>query len=145
MDNNIALRAGDTILVPEETNNKIYVLGDVNRPGVFPIKGEVTLLQALAMAGGPVQRSFGTAQSAHVVRRNGDGRPQLAGASATVQALPNGGVLISVNLQALLRGADRSADVVVHPGDVVVVPQSGLAGLSLILNILSGILGVFGP
>jgi len=34
---------------------------------------------------------------------------------------------------------------VVQPGDVVVVPQSGLAGLSLILNILSGILGVFGP
>jgi polysaccharide export outer membrane protein len=145
MDNNIPLRAGDTLLIPEETNNKIYVLGDVNRPGMFPIKGEVTLLQALAMAGGPVQRSFGTAQSAHIVRRNGDGRPQLASASATVQALPNGGVLISVNLQALLRGADKSADMVVQPGDVVVVPQSGLAGLSLILNILSGILGVFGP
>ncbi len=145
MDNNITLRAGDTLLVPEETNNKVYVLGDVNRPGVFPIKGEVTLLQALAMAGGPVQRSFGTAQSAHIVRRNGDGRPQLASASANVQSLPSGGLLISVNLQAVLRGSDRTGDVVVQPGDVVVVPQSGLAGLSLILNILSGIFGIIGP
>lgn len=144
MDHNVALRPGDTLFVPEEINNKIYVLGDVNHPGVFPIKGEVTLLQALAMAGGPVQRSLGTAQSAHIVRRSGD-QPQLASASGKVERLPNGGVLISINLQALLRGADRSADIVVQPGDVVVVPQSGLAGLSLILNILSGILGVFGP
>lgn len=144
MDNNIRLAAGDTILVPEEINNKIYVLGDVVRPGVYPIKGEVTLLQALAIAGGPVQRSIGTAQSAHIVRRNGD-LPQLASASGSVERLPNGGLLISVNLQTLLRGADRSTDVVVQPGDVLVVPQSGLAGLSLILNILSGILGVFGP
>ncbi|MDR7421719.1 MAG: SLBB domain-containing protein, partial [Armatimonadota bacterium] len=45
MSHNVRLRPGDTLLVPEETNNKIYVLGDVNSPGVFPLKGEVTLLQ----------------------------------------------------------------------------------------------------
>ena len=142
MSQNILIQPGDTLIIPEETNNKVYVIGDVNNPGVFLVKGQVTLLQALAIAGGPVQRGLATAKSAHIVRRNGDTGRIVAGA-ATVQPLPNGGALITVDLQAMLRGGDVTRDVMVEPGDVVVVPQSGLSTFQAILNILSGLFIIF--
>jgi polysaccharide export outer membrane protein len=140
MSHNVRLRPGDTLLVPEETNNKIYVLGDVNSPGVFPLKGEVTLLQAVAMAGGPVQRGPATARAVHIVRRGAVERAVVAGAVADVkvEALPGGRALISADLGALLRNS-ATRDIAVQPGDVIVVPQSGLTGLQVALNILAGL------
>ncbi|MGH2395634.1 MAG: SLBB domain-containing protein [bacterium] len=140
MSHNITLQPGDSLFIAEETNNKIYVLGDVNRPGVFALKGDVTLLQALAMAGGPVQRAVGTARSANVVRRTQT--ESVLASTAQVEPLPNGGSLISVDLQALQAG-DLRRDVTLKPGDVVVVPLSGVTGIQAILNILSGILSTF--
>ncbi len=142
MSRNIALRPGDSLFIPEETNNKVFVLGDVNHPGVFVMKGEMSMLQAIAMAGGPVQRGAGTASAAHILRRGNAGREQIVASSAQVETLPQGGTLVTVNLRALVAG-DVTRDVTVRPGDVVVVPQSGLSGLQVILNILSGIIGVF--
>jgi polysaccharide export outer membrane protein len=139
---NITLRPGDTMIVPEETNNRVYVLGDVSNPGVFPLKGETTLLQAIAMAGGPVSRGPATARRAHVIRRSGDGNQLVAGAAAKVDPLPSGGALITVDLQALINGGHVYREVLVRPGDVVVVPQSGVIGLGVILTILSGFMGV---
>jgi polysaccharide biosynthesis/export protein len=142
MSQNIALRPGDTIIVPEETNNKIYVLGDVTTPGVYPLKGNVTLLQAVAMAGGPVQRGFATAKTVQVVRRNGVTSPLVA-SQAKVEPLPNASTLITVDLQALIQRGDATRDVPVAPGDVVVIPQSGLSGFQMILSILAGITAPF--
>lgn len=142
MSENLEMRAGDTLFIPEETNTKIYVIGDVNNPGVFPVKGEITLLQALALAGGPTQRGVATAGAVHVVRRTGNGKIIVASA-AKVESLPNGGTLITANLQTMLRGDRVGQEVMVQPGDVVVVPQSGLSGVQVILSILSGILNIF--
>ena len=35
----------------------VYVMGEVQRPGELPINGRLTLLEALAMAGGPIKRT----------------------------------------------------------------------------------------
>lgn len=141
MNRNISLQAGDTLFIPEDTDNKIYVLGDVNSPGVFALKGNVTLLQAIAMAGGPVQRGAATARSIQVVRRTGDGKQLIAGAGR-VEALPNGGAVMTVDLEAMIRG-DATRDVAVQPGDVVVLRQTTLGGMQVILNILSGLGSLF--
>lgn len=140
MSHNVTLQAGDSLFIPEETNNKIYVLGDVGRPGIFILKGEVTVLQAVAMAGGPNQRGVASARTIHIVRRGGTEQHRLASA-AKVESLPNGGALITLDLRALQAG-DVKQDVTMKPGDVVVVPQSGLSGMQVILSILSGILGI---
>ncbi|MDR7532936.1 MAG: SLBB domain-containing protein [Armatimonadota bacterium] len=144
MSRNIRLAPGDALMVPEETNNKIYVVGDVNHPGVFPLKGDVTLLQAVALAGGPVQRGPATARTVHIVRRGGVERAVVAGAGreVKVEALPGGRALISADLQALLRHS-ATRDIAVQPGDVIVVPQSGLTGLQVALNILAGLVWPF--
>lgn len=51
--NNVQIYPGDLVLVPRA--GIVYVLGDVNRPGGFVMQdsGKITLLQALAQAGGP--------------------------------------------------------------------------------------------
>ncbi len=41
-----------SVFIKEYTSQKLTVEGSVNRPGVFPISGKTTLLQAIAMAGG---------------------------------------------------------------------------------------------
>jgi polysaccharide biosynthesis/export protein len=145
MSHNIPLQPGDNLFIPEETNNKIYVLGDVSRPGVFPMKGEVTLLQAIAMAGGPIQRGFGTAKTVHILRRNGTPEPpQIARvAGVRVEPLANGASMVTVDIQALVARGDIGRDVGVVAGDVVVVPQTTIGGFQVVLNILSGIFTIF--
>ena len=145
MTHNIVLQPGDSLFVPEEINNKFYVLGDVGRPGVFTTKGDLTILQAVAMAGGPVQRGAATAKTAHILRRNGNPEPALTAsvAGVKVEPLPNGASMVTVDLRVLVQTGDVRRDVPIQAGDVVVVPQTSLAGMSGILSILSGIFWFF--
>jgi polysaccharide export outer membrane protein len=41
-----------SVFIKEYTSQRLTVEGSVNKPGVFPISGKTTLLQAIAMAGG---------------------------------------------------------------------------------------------
>lgn len=41
-----------TVLVEEFTNQRVTVEGEVNKPGVYPLEGSMTLLQSIALAGG---------------------------------------------------------------------------------------------
>jgi polysaccharide export outer membrane protein len=138
MDRNVILQPGDLVTVPEDTTSKIYIIGDVKSPGVFPLKTDVTLLQAIAMAGGPEQRGFATAKSAYIIRRSGIGPQQeMTAGPARSSALPNGGTLITADLGAIMK--DPTRDVTVQPGDVLVLPMSSLGALQVIMNIISGI------
>ncbi|HXF81477.1 MAG TPA: polysaccharide biosynthesis/export family protein [bacterium] len=137
MSRNLPLGAGDTLMIPEELNNKIYVLGDVNAPGVFVLREDVTLLQALAMAGGPAQRGYGTARSVHIVRRSAT--PPRVPRGVTVERMEGRGFLITADLQALLRDGAAAHDLTVTAGDIIVVPQSGLSGMQSVLAILAGV------
>jgi len=51
---NVVLRDGDVILVPRAES--IYVLGQVKTPGAIPLEKAVTVMQALALAGGVAER-----------------------------------------------------------------------------------------
>jgi len=41
-----------TVMVVEVADRVVYVMGEVNTPGAVPLKGPMTVLQALAVAGG---------------------------------------------------------------------------------------------
>lgn len=137
MQFNILLQPGDTVLIPE-LQRQVFVLGDVRNPGAFPIDTELTLLEALALAGGPVPRNVSTARRVHIVRRPGG--PSVRDAEGvTVERRADGGALIAVDLDVLQRGVP-DANLAIVAGDVIVVPQNNLGGLQVILNILSGVL-----
>lgn len=50
-DARIKLKDGDVVLVQEAS--KVYVIGEVKSPGAYPVQREMTLMQLLAVAGGP--------------------------------------------------------------------------------------------
>jgi polysaccharide export outer membrane protein len=71
LTNNVQIYPGDLIVVPRA--GIVYVLGDVNRPGGFVMQdsGRITLLQALAQAGGASKSA--SLSKAILMRKNGDG------------------------------------------------------------------------
>jgi polysaccharide export outer membrane protein len=78
---NILLQNGDMMFVPKAS--AFFVLGEVNKPGTFPLDKETSVLEAVTLAGG-----FGptaAASGVKVLRRNADGKQEtialdLAGA-----------------------------------------------------------------
>ena len=54
LNQNVALKDGDTIFVPRAES--VYVFGQVKNPGAYPIQRNTTVLQALSLAGGVNER-----------------------------------------------------------------------------------------
>jgi len=52
LSQNYTLESGDSLFVPLSLENNIYVLGQVNSPGLYPIKDECTVVKAITLAGG---------------------------------------------------------------------------------------------
>jgi polysaccharide biosynthesis/export protein len=85
----------------------IYVMGEVASPGEFPVRKPTTLLQAIALGGG---LSPFAADRRIQVHRKLDGRDQIH----------------LFNYRDFTRGADPAGNIVLRPGDVVVVPERRL-------------------
>ena len=62
------LENGAVVLVPEETKNFVYIVGEVKQPGAYRIKGDVNLLQVISWAGG---LSDWAQKTKILLRRNG--------------------------------------------------------------------------
>ncbi len=105
-----ALRAGSTILVPKveaagPEGDVVYVYGRVARPGVFSIDEARTVLQAVLLAGGPVD----DADMDHVrVVRPGPVRARV----------------FAVDLDDYVEEGVLFANMSLLPGDTVTVPRS---------------------
>jgi protein involved in polysaccharide export with SLBB domain len=95
------------------TPQRVFVGGEVGRPGVQPLLGPLTALQAVMVAEG--MRESAQPRDALVLRR---------GPHEERQVLP-------VDLAALMSGQQGAQDVVLQPYDVVIVPRSGIASLNV--------------
>ncbi len=100
-----------TIGVVSSNNARFFVLGQVARPGDFPLRGRTTVLQGLALAGG--LREFAKTDSIVIVRQDKGfflpkGRPSEA--------------FITVNYKKLEGARDVGENVVLRPGDTILVP-----------------------
>ena len=92
-----------TISVSQVLGNKIYVIGQVNRPGDFVVNPQVDVMQALSMAGGLT--AFANTNDIKILRRTG--------ARQTA---------ISFKYNEVLKGRDLSQNIVLQSGDIVAVP-----------------------
>ena len=70
---NVLLRDGDTIFVPKA--EMVFVFGQVKNPGGYPVQRDMTVLQALSLAGGITDR--GTTARVRVVRIIGDKKQDI--------------------------------------------------------------------
>jgi polysaccharide export outer membrane protein len=93
-----------TVSVQEIKGNKVYVIGQVNKPGDFVVNPRVDVMQALSMAGGTTP--FAALGDIMILRRTDTGQQQ---------ALP-------FRYTDVVRGRNLDQNITLQAGDVVVVP-----------------------
>ena len=103
MEQNPELQDGDLVLVP--ASQRIWVTGAVQRPGSFDYQPNMTVLDAISIAGGP--RSLEESDLSAVKIVSGD----------TVR---------TVNLEAAFRTGALSVEPI-RPGDIIIVPERAKA------------------
>ncbi len=69
LSKNVALEPGDTIFVQKAP--MVYIYGEVQRGGAYPLTRNMTVMQALALGGGVTVR--GTERGIQISRRTGNG------------------------------------------------------------------------
>jgi polysaccharide biosynthesis/export protein len=98
------LRPGDIVVVPE--GNQVYVVGNVLKPSTIPLREELTVTRAIAIAGGTAPST--KKDRVRIVR-------QIPGSVGKQE--------IFVDLTAIDK--QRALDLVLMPNDIVDVPISG--------------------
>jgi polysaccharide export outer membrane protein len=92
-----------TVIVTQINSRKIFVLGEVLRPGTFPMLPHMTVLQALSAAGGFTQ--FAKEKGVYVLRT-------VNGRQTT----------LPFNYKEVVRGRNAEQNIELKPGDTIVVP-----------------------
>lgn len=94
---------GVSIIVKEVNSFSVFVLGEVLRPGKFQLRSETSLLQAITLSGGFTQ--YAVSDRIILLRR-------IAGRETRRQ----------IRFSDIVDGRDPDANVVLQPGDTIVVP-----------------------
>lgn len=91
-----------TVIVQEARSHKFNIIGEVHKPGTYVLSAPMTVLDAIALAGG--FREWAKVKSIYVLR----------------EGLPGGPQRIPFNYKAVVKGA--STDVQLKVKDTIVVP-----------------------
>lgn len=89
-----------TVSVTQATSARIYVVGQIVRPGEFPLSGRMTVLKALALAGG--FKEFAKSDSIVIVREDQ--------------------TVIPFNYKRVAEAKDVAQNVLLLAGDTIIVP-----------------------
>jgi polysaccharide export outer membrane protein len=89
-----------TVSVSQANSARVYVVGQMVKPGEFPLSGGMTVLKALALAGG--FKEFAKPESIVIVREDQS--------------------VIPFNYKRVTDGKDMSQNVLLAAGDTIVVP-----------------------
>jgi polysaccharide export outer membrane protein len=97
-------RAEVSLFVKERNSQKVFVLGQVGKPGPVAIAGRrLTVIEAIAQAGGT---------------------SKLADASRAVLTRENGGKQVRVAVDVGAIGKGQAPDIEMQPGDILFVPET---------------------
>ena len=94
-----------SVIVREIQSQAFFILGEVNRPGKFPLKSETTILQAVSIAGGFSQWAE---KDRMIILRKDPGRPEEG--------------RITVRYKQIVSGKVPNANILLKPGDTVIIP-----------------------
>ena len=93
-----------TVIVQEIRSQKFNVLGMITRPGSYPLTKPMTVLDAIALAGG--FRDFAKQKDIYVLRQSGNGKQAR----------------LPFNYKDVIKGRNSGQNVALESGDTVVVP-----------------------
>lgn len=108
----IIQRNAITVTVRGFAAQRIYVDGEVNKPGLFPLTGQVTVMQAIALAGG--YKDSARLNELILIRRGPSNEP----------------LAIQINLKEIINSKNMSQDVLLLPSDIIFLPKSPIANVN---------------
>jgi polysaccharide export outer membrane protein len=92
-----------TVMVQQVNSQKFNILGQVVKPGSYMVVNSLTVLDAIALAGG--FRDFAKQKSIYVLRQGSAGESRLA-----------------FNYKEVSQGKNMSQNIKLQPGDTIIVP-----------------------
>jgi len=126
LDDEITERLKEYIKFPEVSisirkigGNKVFVLGEVNGPGVYTLTGQKTVLEAITLAGGFTNDAT---VSSVIVIKGGLSNPKG----------------IRLNLNRPLLKADMRSNLTLQPEDIIFVPKKFIANVNYVVNQVLG-------
>jgi polysaccharide biosynthesis/export protein len=93
-----------TVIVQQINSQKYNILGQVGRPGSYPLTGMITIVDAIASAGG--FRDFAKKKGVYILRLDSAGHESR----------------IPFNYQDFIKGKDTNQNITLQPRDTIIVP-----------------------
>lgn len=115
MQLNMPLQRNDLVYIPSANDQLVYVLGEVNRPGAYPLSPDMSFMDALSLAGGPTTDA--NTKGMQYIRLQGQVKEKVSF---------NGIIDAKVPFERSL-----------EENDVIYVPRRGLAKIHYVLSKLS--------
>ena len=110
-----------SVTVSEVRSKRVWVLGRLNKPGIYPLTHPTTIIDAISQAGGLFTSRFsGTTE-------------ELADLEHSF--IIRGRTMIPVSFSGLLRDGDMSQNIYLEPNDLIYLPSS----LTKEINILGAV------
>ena len=100
------------VIVRTFSSFKVYVDGEVVRPGMIPLVGPMTVLQALSAAGGAKETA--RLREVIIIRRGPYNRPNA----------------FKIDVEIAAKGTDLTQDILLASSDIVYVPRSSIANVN---------------
>jgi polysaccharide biosynthesis/export protein len=92
-----------TVIVRESRSRAVYTIGKVRRPGPYPLVADMTVIQALSAAGGLAE--WADEKNILIIRKEDGKETQLR-----------------FNYRDFTRGRDLEQNILLQPGDTILVP-----------------------
>lgn len=112
---NLRMKKGDIVFIPDSSDTAVYVLGQVPKPGSYRLTPRMTILDAMAQAGGPTE----------------DAQPREIGVYRA------GAQKVEIIAFADLINPARTANHALEDGDVIFIPRSNLAEFGYFMRQIS--------
>jgi polysaccharide export outer membrane protein len=96
-------RPNATVIVKQINSRKVFVVGQVAKPGAFPLSGDLTVLQVIALAGDVLE--YAKSSSVVIVRKEAGGEQRF-----------------KFNYKQVVKGKNTEQNILLKPGDTIIVP-----------------------
>ncbi len=134
---NYEIQDGDELIIPEDQNNRVLILGAVASPGAYGFRDDMTLADAISLARGEVPNRSKLSEIT-IIRE--------------MPGIPGRYLRLRANFVNFVRKGDNSQNVVLQRGDLIFVPTTKTPNINEIGNTLFTLLqldrvfrdGVFG-
>ena len=92
-----------TVIVLESHSKNFYIVGMINRPGTYPLNPDMTMLQAISVAGGLAE--WADKDSIRIIRRS-EGKEEI----------------IPFDYDKVITGKKLEQNILLKPNDTIIVP-----------------------